>query len=73
MPVQPTRLVRFTSRFDFLRTVLQAGDIPADELIGAFLRQAATAHADPYAFLVAAGRQLAGLLRGRSPAPHGLD
>ncbi|MBA3946424.1 MAG: hypothetical protein H0X37_17905 [Herpetosiphonaceae bacterium] len=56
-------LVRFTKRFDFLRSVLYAGDLPSDELIGAFLRQAGEAHTDPYAFLITAGRQLATLLR----------
>lgn len=56
-------IMRFTRRFDFLRTLLQAPNVPADELIGAFLRQAAEAHPDPWSFLVTAGRQLAALLR----------
>jgi hypothetical protein len=57
-------IVRFTERFDFLRLVLNTGDVPAEELIAAALLQAAQARseAERYEFLVNAGRRLAGLL-----------
>ncbi len=56
-------IMRFTRRLDFVRTVLQSSDVPADELIGAFLRQAAAAQPEAFSFLVGAARQLASLLR----------
>jgi hypothetical protein len=54
----------FTQRLDFLRLVINASEVPTEELIAAALRHAASARPDNerYAFLVNAGRQLAGLL-----------
>jgi hypothetical protein len=56
-------LHRFTERLQFCRTVLNASDVPQEELLAATLRQAAAYWPDPHAFLVAAGRSLAVLLR----------
>lgn len=62
-PCDAAEIGRFTTRLDFLRALVNAADVPADELIGAFLSQAAQAAPDRHAFLVRAGRQLAMLLR----------
>lgn len=56
-------LCRFSERLQFCRTVLQAADVPSEELLAAMLRQAAQCRPDPHGFLVAAGRSLAILLR----------
>ena len=56
-------LRRFTERLQFCRTILQAGEVPQEELLAATLRQAAAAWPNPRAFLVNAGRNLAVLLR----------
>ena len=56
--------MRFTERHDWLRTVLGAVEVPADQLLIATLRAAAQARPpdqrEPY--LVSAGRELARLL-----------
>lgn len=54
----------FTGRLDFLRMVVNASDVPAEELLAAAINHAARARPDDerHAFLVAAGRHLAGLL-----------
>ncbi len=58
----PQEVRAFTERLDFLPLLL-AGAVPlADEVAAAFLRQAASAHEDPQAFLTVAGRQMARLL-----------
>jgi len=56
----------FTARFDYFRLVLEAREVPADELLAASLRAAATARPENErtAFLVEAGRELARLLAG---------
>ena len=56
-------LVAFTKRFGYFRLVMDASDLPSDELLAANLRYAAEARkpADQ-GFLVAAGRELARLL-----------
>ncbi len=55
---------QFTERFDFLRLVLNTSEVPTEELAAAALLHAASARPPEqrYDFLVAAGRQLAGLL-----------
>ncbi|MCZ7543490.1 MAG: hypothetical protein M5R40_08105 [Anaerolineae bacterium] len=61
----PSRMVTFCQRFDFFRLVLNATELPADELLAASLLLAADALDDPRersAFLVRAGRELARLL-----------
>ena len=60
-------VVRFTSRLDLLHLLLNSGVPAADEVVGACLRQAAAAHADPGEFLLAAGKALAGELAGDLP------
>jgi hypothetical protein len=54
----------FTARFDYFRLVLEARDVPADELLAASLRSAAAARPEHErdTFLVEAGRELARLL-----------
>ena len=58
-------LAAFTAQSDFFRTVLSASHIPADELLAAVIRAAARARPgdDGRAFLVAAGREVASLLK----------
>jgi len=57
-------LVRFTEQHAWMRTVLAATDVPADQLLAAALRAAAQARppAQRDTYLVAAGRELARLL-----------
>ena len=60
-------LQEFSQRLDCLSLLLAAQ--PAglgDELVAAFLRQAAQAHQDHHNFLVAAGKELAVLLNGQT-------
>ncbi len=54
----------FTARFDYFRLVLEAPDVPADELLAASLRSAAAARPEHArdTFLSSAGRELARLL-----------
>jgi hypothetical protein len=56
----------FTARFDYFRLVLEAREVPADELLAASLRAAAAARpeSERETFLVEAGRELARLLAG---------
>lgn len=55
----------FGRSFGFLPLLLDARlDIPGEEFIAACLRRMSAAQEDPGAFLVAAGKQLAGLLAG---------
>jgi hypothetical protein len=60
----PDEVIAFTREFTFLRTILNAKDAPADELIAASLRIAAAARpeGERHAFLLDAGRELARLL-----------
>lgn len=57
-------IIRFTERLDYLRLILNAGQIPADELIATGLIRAAELRAPEIrrVFLLAAGRELARLL-----------
>jgi hypothetical protein len=58
-----TEVVQFTADFTYFRTVLNAKDAPADELLAAALRLAAEARgAQGRDFLVRAGRELSRLL-----------
>jgi hypothetical protein len=54
----------FTARCDYFRLVLNAKEVPSDELLAAALRYAAFAYPpeERYDFLVKCGRSLAGLL-----------
>jgi hypothetical protein len=60
----PDEVIAFTREFTFLRTILNAKDAPADELVAASLRIAAAARpeGERRAFLLDAGRELARLL-----------
>jgi hypothetical protein len=59
-----TELVRFSESFDFFRSVLWAAQIPGDELLSATIRAAARARgSESHAYLLAAGRELARLLK----------
>jgi hypothetical protein len=60
----PHQVIAFTRQFAFLRTILDARDAPADELVAACLRLAAAARpeSERRAFLLNAGRELARLL-----------
>lgn len=62
----PNEIIAFTRQFTFLRTILNAKDAPADELVAASLRLAAASRpeAERRAFLLDAGRELARLLSG---------
>jgi len=64
----------FTARFDYFRLVLDARQVPADELLGASLLAAAAARpeGEREAFLVEAGRKLARLLAGDPVRLEGL-
>jgi hypothetical protein len=58
-----SELRAFTERLDYLATlVTTTARVPADELIGATLRQAAAVRDDRRAYLVAAGKRLAAML-----------
>jgi len=59
-------VVAFTARNDYFRLVLEAPDVPTDELLAASLRTAAAARPEHerQPFLIDAGRELARLLSG---------
>ncbi len=56
-------LIRFSQSSDFFRGVLYSSQIPGDELLAALLRMVARARSDSRDYLVAAGRELASLLK----------
>ena len=59
-----SRTIRdFTRDFDYLQAILNAADVPVDELLAANLRYTAAEHPDGAEFLRQAGRELAQLLR----------
>ena len=64
----------FTARFDYFRLVLEAREVPVDELLAASLRDAAAARpeGERETFLVEAGRELARLLAGDPVRLEGL-
>ncbi len=59
----PAELARFSDLCDYFRAVLFASQIPNDELLAAAIRAAARARNDGRAYLVRAGREVAGLLK----------
>jgi len=61
---EPYFIHAFTEKLDFLRLVLNASQLSTVDLVGAAILKAATAYPQEVrrAFLVAAGRELAGLL-----------
>jgi hypothetical protein len=64
----------FTARFHYFRLVLEAREVPADELLAASLRVAAVARQEHEreSFLIEAGRELARLLAGDPVRLEGL-
>ncbi len=58
----PDEVINFTQKFDFLRLILEAPDVPADELIAVALLKAAEVQPNPTRFLTEGGRELARLL-----------
>lgn len=68
-PATPQELCECTAQFDYLRLVLNAPDVPADELMVVSLQNAAEARPpeDRRLFLRAAGRELARLLNRDLP------
>lgn len=70
---EPTELVAFTAEFGYFRLVLDALDLPADELLAANLRYSAEARGSlARDFLLDAGRELARLLAMDQPRLDGL-
>ena len=67
-------IVTFTAHNDYFRLVLEAPEVPADELLAASLRAAAAARPEHMrqGFLVEAGRELARLLSGDPARLEGL-
>lgn len=63
-PCENDDVRRFTRSLDFIPMLLAAKWGTGDEALAACLRQASTAHDDPRAFLVRAGKELALLLGG---------
>jgi hypothetical protein len=63
MTCSSDELIRFTEELTYFRTVLNAKDVPADELLAASLRSAAAARGSAGRdFLIRAGRELSRLL-----------
>jgi len=64
VPLSSVEVRAFTERLDFLRIILASTEVPADDLIAAALRQAASARptSEQRSFLVAAGRECARLM-----------
>jgi hypothetical protein len=62
-PCDAAELERFSSDYDYFRSVLFAAQVPNDELLAAHLRAAARARTDSRSYLVRAGRELASLLK----------
>ena len=62
----PEEVCAFTNRLDFFRLVLQASEVPSEDLLAMALRYALACRVpdERQAFRVAAGRQLARLLTG---------
>jgi hypothetical protein len=60
---RPDEIRRLTSRMDFLRTLTNFRNAPTEEVIAACIREAYIAHDQNFDFLVAAGKELAGLLK----------
>lgn len=65
-------VAQFTQRLDFFRLVLEAHDVPCDELLAASIQLAAQAHDDPRSFVRRCGRELARLLANDGARLDGL-
>ena len=62
-PCEPGEIKSVTSRMDFLRTLATFRNAPTEEVVAACIRQAAGCYEDKEPFLVAAGKELASLLK----------
>jgi len=61
----PEDIKQFSQSFDFLNIMLNNRlQIPTEELVAAGLREMSKAHADPHAFLIAAGKSLTVIFSG---------
>ena len=54
----------FIENLDFLPILFSKASLVTDEIVGAFLRNAASVHADRQSFILSAGQQLARLFHG---------
>lgn len=65
-PCTTEEVFHFSQSLDFLRIVINAAEVPSDDLIAACILKASYTYSaqDRYAFLVAAGRHLARFLGG---------
>jgi len=59
----PQLVLEFAEKLDYLQALLNAAEVPVDELLAANLRYVAGCHGNDRAFLERAGRELAQLLR----------
>ena len=62
-----SEVVEFTTQLDFLHLVVNSGLSAADAVVGACLREVASAHPDRREFLLRAGKSLATELAGEVP------
>ena len=61
----PDEVKEFSQSLDFLNVIVNTHlPVATEELVAACLKQMAAAHDDRHAFLVSAGKELTGLLRG---------
>ena len=67
-----SELADFSSSHDFLATLLNAPMSGQDHVVASFLRHARAAHPDGHAYLVSAGKSLAGALAGQLPRLSGI-
>ena len=67
-------VAEFTQHLDYVRLVLEAGEVPTDEVLAASVRIAASARseAEREVFLIEAGREIARLLAGDPVRLEGL-
>ena len=59
----PDEIIAITSRMDFLRTLANFRNTPSEEVVAACIREANAARGGDFEFLVAAGKELASLLK----------
>lgn len=62
-PCSDSEILQLTSRMDFLRTLSNSRNAPTDEVIAACIREADRARGGDFDFLVAAGKELAAILK----------
>lgn len=62
-PCTPEEIRLITSQMDFLRTLANFRNTPTEEVVAACIREANNARGGDFEFLVAAGKELANLLR----------